>query len=45
MPGRPIGGARVVPLKVWVLLALLFGAVAGLGMFTFAYAEGTIVFV
>jgi cytochrome c nitrite reductase small subunit len=38
--GPPAGRKRSVPLKVWVLLALLFGAIAGLGMFTFAYAEG-----
>jgi cytochrome c nitrite reductase small subunit len=37
----PTGRKRAVPLKVWVLLALLFGGVAGLGMYTFAYAEGT----
>lgn len=28
------------PMMVWVLLALLFGGVIGLGIFTFAYAEG-----
>ena len=38
--GPPTGRKRAVPLKVWALLALLFGAVAGLGVFTFAYAEG-----
>ncbi len=32
---------RAIPLKVWVLLALLLGGVAGLGLYTFAYAEGT----
>ena len=39
-PPATAGPKRAVPLKVWVLLALLFGAVAGLGVFTFAYAEG-----
>ncbi len=32
---------RALPLKVWVFLALLFGGVVGLGLYTFAYAEGT----
>jgi hypothetical protein len=38
--GPPAAHRRAVPLKVWALLALLFGGVIGLGMFTFAYAEG-----
>src|SRR5512139_1870526 len=39
--GPPAKRKRAVPLKVWTLLALLFGGVVGLGMYTFAYAEGT----
>ncbi len=31
---------RAIPLKVWALLALLFGGVVGLALYTFAYAEG-----
>ena len=31
--GPPAGRKRAVPLKVWALLALLFGGVVGLGMF------------
>ena len=40
-PPAQAGRKRAVPLKVWALLALLFGGVVGLGMYTFAYAEGT----
>ena len=32
---------RSAPLMVWALLALLLGGVVGLGVYTFAYAEGT----
>ena len=39
--GPPAGRKRAVPVKVWALLALLFGGVAGLSLYTFAYAEGT----
>ena len=36
------GGRRRKPVALWVivLLALLFGAVVGLGGFTFTYAQG-----
>ena len=31
---------RSISMKVWVLLALLLGGIVGLGLYTFAYAEG-----
>jgi cytochrome c nitrite reductase small subunit len=37
----PRGRSRAVPLKAKVALALLFGGVIGLSLFTASYAEGT----
>lgn len=41
MAGPRAGRRRVVPLKVRAMLALLFGGVVGLSLFTASYAEGT----
>jgi cytochrome c nitrite reductase small subunit len=43
MPGAPAraGRRRAVPLKARAALALLFGGVIGLSLFTASYAEGT----